>query len=233
LAGHLTSPPILRRARETIREVVPEVISPAEQERFLIQLPAAGKLPGIQSQAADEVKAPLNQRDPAVEQVAAVSRQPTEAKAAAQPLPSERPERPGTATVPVPSPSRFRPGAPRPTQASRPTAPKPPVGKTPVAPEQHMVRTGSAPATDRESCEIALWRGYRKANLYARVLDDSGKPLALAESPSFRARGNGTLERTEEAVAAHKALCRQLEGVGWKHVGRRESWYSAVYERDR
>jgi hypothetical protein len=88
----------------------------------------------------------------------------------------------------------------------------------------------SEPAVER--CDIAYWRGYRKAAFYARAFDEEGLEVALAESEEFRARGNGTPERTEAAAAAHKALMASLVEAGWTKEGEGELWYDARLTRE-
>jgi hypothetical protein len=58
-----------------------------------------------------------------------------------------------------------------------------------------------------------------------------GEPLAVAESPFFRARGNGIPDETDEAVAAHRSLCERLESAGWQHVASGKSWFANTYAR--
>ena len=89
----------------------------------------------------------------------------------------------------------------------------------------------AAESTVRVTCEIALWRGYRNTHFYARTFVDD-EEVAVLESPSFRARGKGTLDRTEEAVAAHEALSRKLREAGWTQVAAGRLWYGDIFQRD-
>jgi hypothetical protein len=98
-----------------------------------------------------------------------------------------------------------------------------------VEPEPpRILPTPSLVGTVEWACEIAVWRGYRKAVFYGRAYADE-QEVVVAESTSFRARGKGTLERTDEASAAHERLCRLLEGAGWGHSGHGDDWYSDVF----
>ena len=54
----------------------------------------------------------------------------------------------------------------------------------------------------------------------------------MAESPFFRPRGNGIPEETDEAVAAHAALCERLEAAGWHYVAPGRHWFTDTYARD-
>jgi len=83
--------------------------------------------------------------------------------------------------------------------------------------------------TTAPTCEIRFWRGYRKAAFYARTID-GGEELAVAESPLFRARGNGLPERTEEAAAAYAALVERIESMGWRRVASGSAWFDATFE---
>lgn len=78
-------------------------------------------------------------------------------------------------------------------------------------------------------CAIRFWRGYRKANFYACVFTDDGEPLAVAESPLFRARGTGIPDKTDEAVAAYDALCKKLEDNGWQRASPGKTWFGDVF----
>ena len=86
------------------------------------------------------------------------------------------------------------------------------------------------PAAD-PTCKIEFWRGYRKAAFYARTVD-GGEELAVAESPMFRARGNGVPDRTDEAAAAYAALVERLEAEGWRRVSHGADWFDATFARD-
>jgi DNA-binding transcriptional LysR family regulator len=80
-------------------------------------------------------------------------------------------------------------------------------------------------------CEIAFWRGYVKGSFYARVFDDDGEPVAIAQSPYFRARGKEEPEATDEALLAYGALRTQLEHAGWEFASDGASWFATVFSR--
>jgi hypothetical protein len=75
------------------------------------------------------------------------------------------------------------------------------------------------------TCEITLWRGWRQASFYARIVAD-GREIAVAQSATFRPTGKNELEQTYAAMAAHRELCETLVGRGWKRTGRGDEWYS-------
>jgi hypothetical protein len=81
------------------------------------------------------------------------------------------------------------------------------------------------------TCQVAYWRGYRKAAFYARAFDEEGYEVALAESPLFKARGNGVPERTEQSVAAYEALIAQLAKDGWEPIGGTDNWFGQTLRR--
>ena len=101
------------------------------------------------------------------------------------------------------------------------TAPPPPPPPAPVAEEKRTQRT----------CAVEFWRGYRKAAFYARALDADGA-VAVAESPMFRARGNGIPEETDEAIAAYAALVDRLEADGWRAVADGSAWFDATFAKE-
>lgn len=81
-------------------------------------------------------------------------------------------------------------------------------------------------------CEVAYWQGYRKSAFYARAFDDHGLEVALAESPQFKATGNGTPDQTEAAIRAHERLLELLQADGWKPIDAHASaWYECMLER--
>ncbi|MDX6409410.1 MAG: hypothetical protein QOE13_2481, partial [Gaiellaceae bacterium] len=52
-----------------------------------------------------------------------------------------------------------------------------------------------------------------------------------AESPHFRAKGNGQPDRTPEAEAAYDALRERLEADGWRLAAAGNTWFDNVFER--
>jgi hypothetical protein len=89
----------------------------------------------------------------------------------------------------------------------------------------------AAPETE-EFCHVAFWRGYLKAGFFARAIDEEGLEVAVAESPLFRAQGNGIPEETEKAVAAYKALVEQLKADGWEPAEKGEAWFDTTFRRE-
>lgn len=69
-------------------------------------------------------------------------------------------------------------------------------------------------------CEIRLWRGYVKSQLYATL---AGSSQVFAVSPSFRLRDE--LVPTEHAQHALTALLEELEQKGWSVVSGGRPWY--------
>ena len=102
-----------------------------------------------------------------------------------------------------------------------PTLPRP----SPIRPATTLRRPNG------EVCEIAFWRGYVTGSFYARVFDDDGEPVAIAQSPSFRHRGKAEPEATDKVVAAYQALRTQLERAGWEYMSDGASWFATVFRR--
>lgn len=169
------------RRRRDVREVDPEVISPAE----LALVPPV-----------DEVPSSLEEADAVEVEVA-----PAIAVAA--------------------------PELDEPTEESIPE----PVDESPASELEPEAEPPLPAPLEDLTCEILFWRGYRKATFYARIFSDDGEPLAVAHSPSFRSRGNGAPDQSEEAVAAYQALREQLEQWGWQHVGSGDAWFDDVFTR--
>jgi hypothetical protein len=221
---------MFRKERGTIREVEPEVVSLGE----LALVPSPG--PEVTS-PAEEVEAMELEVEAAPP--VAVMTPPAEGE------PTVKSDQPGTAATPRPPARRRRRRnrqRPHATQkaASPMQAPPPPARTTPIRePVEESVAREPEPEVEQPepipleelACEILFWRGYRKATFYARIFSDDGEPLALAQSSEFRARGNGTPEQTEEALAAYQELRARLEQWGWRHAGSGDAWFGDVFTR--
>ena len=89
---------------------------------------------------------------------------------------------------------------------------------------------GERPQTvTAESCEIELWRGYVKCQLYAASLDRPRAAAAFAFSPFFRLREEDT--PTEKAAEALRTLVDRLERDGWTVVSAGARWYQLRLHR--
>ena len=89
---------------------------------------------------------------------------------------------------------------------------------------------GERPQTvTAESCEIELWRGYVKCQLYAASLERPRAAAALAFSPFFRLRDEDT--PTEKAAEALRTLVDRLERDGWTVVSAGARWYQLRLHR--
>jgi hypothetical protein len=234
------------RKHNDIREVDVEVVSPADQTPFVVQLLSTGELPGVDAKRAPLVEvepvAPLEEPEPPVEfaspvEADAVSplEEPEPAIKLARAVQVERvvplgqheaagefepDERPAVATAPA-KPKRGRTKRPAPQRVASSAHPA----------EETVTPEPEAATGEDMTCDIVFWRGYRKATFYARIFSDDGEPLAVAHSPSFRVRGNGIPEKTDEAVAAYQALREQLEQTGWDRVADGNAWFADVYSR--
>ena len=104
---------------------------------------------------------------------------------------------------------------PAPRQLNRP------VGR----PETRYRRREKAAAKTRaQSCEIRLWHGYFKYQLYV-----SSEGASFALSDYFRLRDEDT--PTEAALAELESLITRLEAEGWAVVDVGERWYDVQLER--
>jgi hypothetical protein len=218
---------MFRKERGTIREVEPEVVSRGE----LALVPSPGPEVTSPAEEIETVELEVEAAPPV-----AVMTPPPEAE------PTVKPNQPGAAAKARPPARRRRRRnrrRPHTTQKAASTIPAPPPARaTPIAePVEEPIAREPEPEVEQPepvplenlTCEILFWRGYRKATFYARIFSDDGEPLALAQSPSFRARGNGTPEESDEAVAAYQALRAQLEQWGWRHVGSGRAWFGDVF----
>ena len=130
----------------------------------------------------------------------------------------------GTQSDPIPERSPLRNRA-RPTDTQLAESPPETGGPEPLRRER-------VERSRRElTCEIVFWRGYRQARFYACVLEETGEPLAVAESPAFRSPGTSMPDRTEATVAAHDALTEALLSDGWELVRKGPGWYQAKFRR--
>ena len=153
-----------------------------------------------------------------------------------QPQP-ERRERAESPPVPLGALRQPEPGEERdPGPTTRATALPAPAQLEPE-PKLHPEDRGAKPeaAGERpqtvtaESCEIELWRGYVKCQLYAASLDRPRAAAPFALSPSFRLRDEDT--PTEKAAAALKTLVDRLERDGWTVVSAGARWYQLRLNR--
>jgi hypothetical protein len=143
---------------------------------------------------------------------------------AAPPLPkAPAPRAPSRPTPPPPPP------APEVTTAEEPLPVAPPPPPPPAAPEPEPA---SVVEPTEEFCEILVWRGYAKARFYARLdIEHEGEEFAVAESPTFRFRGNGTPDDTSAAHEAHEALVSRLIDKGWEPEEATGPWYALRFRR--
>lgn len=140
------------------------------------------------------------------------------------------------------APTRRAPSRPAPpppaapeVEAEEPLPVAPPPPPPPPAPEPEAVAPAEAEpvaAPTEELCEILVWRGYSKARFYARLdIEHDGDEFAVAESPTFRFRGNGTPDGTTAAKEAHEALVAKLVAKGWEPEGTSGPWYAVRFRR--
>jgi hypothetical protein len=97
-------------------------------------------------------------------------------------------------------------------------------------PEPVVQEVEAEPVFDTSTCNIAVWRGYRKAMFYAQSLDGD-ETVALAESPTFKYSGNGTPDQTEAAAQAYQALVELLREEGWRTVDEGPAWFEQTLTR--
>jgi len=144
---------------------------------------------------------------------------------------------------PVASPPAQRPRAAEPPRIERTVEERPVAQDTPVTDPVTTPNTSAPPAADvpgeatpatpepraEQMCDILFWRGYRKAAFYGRTFDETGEPVAVAESPFFRPQGNGAPEPTEAAKAAYEALRSELIAAGWEPVAAGDDWFDETF----
>lgn len=144
------------------------------------------------------------------------------------------------AAAPASIPRLHEQPAPRPAgqwskQRARTRPTHPPAAHRQQPPRRHEPEAPPAqpepPDPAEVTCDVLFWRGYLKSAFYARVFSDDGEPLAVAESPFFRARGNGIPDESDEALAAYRALRARLESAGWQHVAAGETWFADRFAR--
>ena len=80
-----------------------------------------------------------------------------------------------------------------------------------------------------ERCEIVLWTGYVKKQLYAAPLNAARTLEAVAESSYFRLRDADVPTATAEH--ALEGLIAQLQNEGWQVVSKGAHWYHYRLER--
>jgi uncharacterized protein len=79
-----------------------------------------------------------------------------------------------------------------------------------------------------ELCEIVCWRGYFKADFYARQV---GSDDEIERSPMFRWRHDDPPPREGKFLAAHERLVSRLVNDGWQPLGEARPWYAQRFRR--
>jgi hypothetical protein len=144
-------------------------------------------------------------------------------------LPVPSPVFESTETRPRPKPQPQPPKQPKPSQEAKPAArPDMPRPRPAARPTREVVRRPShRQGTSVARCEIRLWRGYVKCQLYA-VLEGSDE-RAIASSKYFRLRDDAM--SSPQGQQALTALLATLEARGWTVVGVGPIWYWHRLER--
>lgn len=222
--GHLpgvNAEPMLRAVEaEEVPEEEPLAPPPIVDQPTLVEVePVLAEVEPVLVEVEPE---PEPEPDPVAEVVEAVP-EPEREPEAAPPVVEER------AQPRPPTPARKRARTTH-RPVKRVTPPQRAAAHVPAPAEVEATESHSDDVA-KVACEIRVWRGYRKANFFACVFSDDGEPLAVAESPSFRSRGNGVPEKTAEAVAAHEQLRVQLEAAGWQYAASGRTWFGDLYSR--
>src|SRR5262245_24491418 len=136
----------------------------------------------------------------------------------------------------IPEPEHEPEPEPEPVPVAPPPvalAPDPPPLKRPFRQprEEQEEPAAELTAEDVDECQIAVWRGFRKAHFYAApVLDEGVVDVGIYASPLFRARGDEP-QQTDEAVAAYNELRARLDDDDWVLVDKGDAWYSGRFRR--
>jgi hypothetical protein len=85
------------------------------------------------------------------------------------------------------------------------------------------------PVTSWELCEIGCWRGYLKAEFYARRIGRDGEEIA--RSRMFRWWHDSLPPREGKVLAAYEELVARLAAAGWEPVGEARPWYAQRFRR--
>ena len=144
-------------------------------------------------------------------------------------LPAPSPVLESTETLPRPKPQPKAPEEPKRSQEAKPAARQDmPTPRPAARPTREVMRRPSyRQGTSVARCEIRLWRGYVKCQLYA-VLEGS-EERAVAFSKYFRLRDDQTSNpQGQQALAA---LLETLEARGWTVVLVGPTWYWHRLER--
>jgi hypothetical protein len=192
-----------RRPREHPSTPVPEASRPGREDLLeaLRPKPTPARRPEVE-------KPPQPERRERAESP------PVPLRALRQPEPQQEPDPGPTTRVPaLPAPAQLEP---------EPKLPRKHRGAKPEAPRER-------PQTVTARCEIRLWRGYVKCQLYAASLDRPRAAAAFAFSPFFRLRDEDT--PTEKAAVALKTLVDRLERDGWTVVSAGAHWYQLRLNR--
>lgn len=87
-------------------------------------------------------------------------------------------------------------------------------------------------ATDEQTVQIRLWRGYVNAEFYAELADPDTGGLHVERSRAFRWRNDEPPPRDRDDVLdAYEGLVAWLQALGWEQVGIRKPWYAQRFRR--
>jgi hypothetical protein len=144
-------------------------------------------------------------------------------------LPAPSPVLESTETLPRPKPQPKAPEEPKRSQEAKPAARQDmPTPRPAARPTREVMRRPShRQGTSVARCEIRLWRGYVKCQLYAVL--EGYEERAIASSKYFRLRDDAM--SSPQGQQALTALLATLEARGWTVVGVGPIWYWHRLER--
>lgn len=87
----------------------------------------------------------------------------------------------------------------------------------------------AAPPDDR-SCQIRLWRGYRKSEFVVELDAPDVTGVREHRSPAFRwSRPEPPPRERDDVRAAYADLVTRLRALGWEESGPAHPWYAQTF----
>jgi len=87
----------------------------------------------------------------------------------------------------------------------------------------------AVPSDDR-SCQIRLWRGYRKSEFVVELDAPDATGAREHRSPAFRwSRPEPPPRERDDVRAAYADLVTRLRALGWEESGAAHPWYAQTF----
>jgi hypothetical protein len=96
--------------------------------------------------------------------------------------------------------------------------------------EPDQVLVDASAAEDDRSCQIQLWRGYRKSEFVVELDTPDASGIREHRSPPFRwTRPEPPPRERDDVRSAYADLVARLRALGWEQSGVAHPWYAQTF----